>query len=332
MFAPVRSRTIWLSSGTMYLASSVPINLLRADTMSLKLFIDGLTSLLTGETKEQKESSDSLTKLGYYCSMAGSAMRILIIFVLTLAFSSASFAVCYTVYDKSDKAIYKSSEPPFDFSIPISEGIQSKYPGGYLITSESRYCYLPRKDDATFEYVDAEIKKRNSDPRQRNISEVSNNKVSILSNHAAVKTIPLSDSQLKIWENYLAARAGGTQQALPPSTSTTLQTVQSDADFANNKGIYESSAQHEQPKWRTSASGEGSDCIGYIGPGGPCSIGPGGGLSIGPGGGLSIGPGGGLSIGPGGGRSIGPGGGLSIGPGGGLSIGPGNNWRLVPLD
>ena len=71
-------------------------------------------------------------------------------------------------------------------------------------------------------------------------------------------------------------------------------------------------------------------CVGYSGPGGPCSTGPGGGLSTGPGGGLSTGPGGGLSTGPGGGLSTGPGGGLSTGPGGGLSTGPGNNWRRVP--
>jgi hypothetical protein len=58
-----------------------------------------------------------------------------------------------------------------------------------------------------------------------------------------------------------------------------------------------------------------ADCIGYSGPGGPCSTGPGGGRSTGPGGGLSTGPGGGLST----------------GPGGGLSNGPGNNWRRVPV-
>src|SRR6266566_4402422 len=50
-----------------------------------------------------------------------------------------------------------------------------------------------------------------------------------------------------------------------------------------------------------------ADCVGYSGPGGPCSTGPGGGLSTGPGGGLSTGPGGGLSTGPGGGWSNGPG-------------------------
>jgi hypothetical protein len=71
-------------------------------------------------------------------------------------------------------------------------------------------------------------------------------------------------------------------------------------------------------------------CMGYAGPGGPCSTGPGGGLSTGPGGGLSTGPGGGLSTGPGGGRSTGPGGGLSTGPGGGLSTGPGGGLSTGP--
>ena len=45
--------------------------------------------------------------------------------------------------------------------------------------------------------------------------------------------------------------------------------------------------------------GADAGCVGYAGPGGPCSYGPGGGLSTGPGGGLSTGPGGGRSYGPG---------------------------------
>ena len=36
-----------------------------------------------------------------------------------------------------------------------------------------------------------------------------------------------------------------------------------------------------------------ANCIGYSGPGGPCSTGPGGGLYTGPGGGAYTGPGGG---------------------------------------
>ena len=52
-----------------------------------------------------------------------------------------------------------------------------------------------------------------------------------------------------------------------------------------------------------------ADCIGYSGPGGPCSTGPGGGLYTGPGGGAYTGPGGGAYTGPGGGCYNGPGGG-----------------------
>ena len=70
------------------------------------------------------------------------------------------------------------------------------------------------------------------------------------------------------------------------------------------------------PSMLLSSLGAFAACIGYTGPGGPCSTSPGGGLSTGPGGGLSTGPGGGLST----------------GPGGGLSTGPGNNWRRVPTE
>jgi hypothetical protein len=71
-------------------------------------------------------------------------------------------------------------------------------------------------------------------------------------------------------------------------------------------------------------------CLGYGGPGGPCSTGPGGGLSAEPAGGLSTGPGGGLSAGPGGGLSTGSGGGMNSGPGGGLSTGPGGGLSTAP--
>lgn len=280
---------------------------------------------------------------GYCGSMDGGVMRILILVVLMLAFSSTSFAACYTVYDKSDKPVYKSSEPPFDLSIPISEGIKSKYPGGYLIQSSERAsCYLRSKEsNEALKKSKEAFENRRIQLQSQGFSEVRNDKITILSfPKEVVVGWPLNNSA----DSTLATRGG--------------------IYSSNDNGGYESPANPEQIKWRVRASGEGSDCVGYIGPGGPCSIGPGGGLSIGPGGGLSIGPGGGRSIGPGGGLSIGPGGGLSIGPGGGLSIGPGggqsigpggglsigpgggqsigpggglsigpgNNWRQVPLD
>lgn len=72
------------------------------------------------------------------------------------------------------------------------------------------------------------------------------------------------------------------------------------------------------------------NCIGYSGPGGPCSTGPGGGLYTGPGGGAYTGPGGGAYTGPGGGLYTGPGGGLYTGPGGGAYTGPGGGAYTGP--
>lgn len=101
-------------------------------------------------------------------------MRIHILVVLILAFSSTSFAACYTVYDKSDKPVYKSSEPPFDLSIPISEGIKSKYPGGYLVQdSQKASCYLRNKSNESF-------RNRRIQLQSQGFSEVRNERVSIL--------------------------------------------------------------------------------------------------------------------------------------------------------
>lgn len=70
--------------------------------------------------------------------------QVLLICVGLLALPVASVATCYTVYDSSDKAVYKSTEPPFDLSIPISEGVRTKFPGGHLAMSNSSPCYLPK--------------------------------------------------------------------------------------------------------------------------------------------------------------------------------------------
>ena len=82
--------------------------------------------------------------------------------------------------------------------------------------------------------------------------------------------------------------------------------------------------------WLLSSVSGFASCIGYSGPGGPCSTGPGGGLSTGPGGGAYTGPGGGAYIGPGGGAYTGPGGGAYTGPGGGAYTGPGGGAYTGP--
>ena len=77
------------------------------------------------------------------CTLLEQILLVCLVIVLPIT----SFAECYTVYDKSDKPVYKSFEPPFDLSIPISEGIKSKFPGGYLIQSNERSsCYLRSKE------------------------------------------------------------------------------------------------------------------------------------------------------------------------------------------
>lgn len=110
-------------------------------------------------------------------------MRIHIFVTLILAFSSTSFAACYTVYDKSDKPVYKSSEPPFDLSIPISEGIKSKYPGGYLIQSSERAsCYLRSKEsNEALKKSKEALENRRIQLQSQGFSEVRNNRTSVLS-------------------------------------------------------------------------------------------------------------------------------------------------------
>lgn len=62
-----------------------------------------------------------------------SLMRLLGVILSMCTFNSASSATCYIVYDKLDTAVYRSTKPPFDLSLPVSDSIALKYPGGYLI-------------------------------------------------------------------------------------------------------------------------------------------------------------------------------------------------------
>ncbi len=133
-------------------------------------------------------------------------MQIFFIFVLTLGFGTTTFAACYAVYDKFDKVVYKSSEPPFDLSIPISEGIKSKYPGGYLIQSEAKSCSLTKENNVAIEK--RRIKQAFDDRRTKlqlqNFSEVSNDRVSVLpfpkekvivSRSPNISTLPIDQSE-----------------------------------------------------------------------------------------------------------------------------------------
>lgn len=88
--------------------------------------------------------------------------------LVAIFLSGECVATCYTVFNKSDEPVYRSEDPPFDFSLPISQGLSSKYPGGYLIQSETDCPPLPPKGDLDFNLVNKEIKQRaaNSKPGQ----------------------------------------------------------------------------------------------------------------------------------------------------------------------
>lgn len=85
-----------------------------------------------------------------------------LILILLLIFPAESVATCYIVHDKSDVLVYRSSRPPFDLSVPLSQGIASSFPGGYLIQLEGTLCPpIPKKDEIEYKTaINNDIRKR----------------------------------------------------------------------------------------------------------------------------------------------------------------------------
>ncbi len=155
------------------------------------------------------------------------------------------------------------------------------------------------------------------------IKGINNKTVTLDFNH------PLSGKQLTFRVKVLAIDHVGVSNS-QQTVKNVLGALGTLANIANNSQATVPQSYQYQQQRPSQYKQLSTNCVGYSGPGGPCSTGPGGGLSTGPGGGLSTGPGGGLSTGPGGGLSTGPGGGLSTGPGGGLSTGPGGGLSTGP--
>lgn len=177
----------------------------------------------------------------------------------------------------------------------------------YFCEKEEASCYLRSKEsnEALKKSKDA-FESRRIQLQSQGFSEVRNDRASVLSFPKEVMVVNR------------------------PRHNSLMQSTQGGIYSSNYEGDYESPANREQTKWRARASGEGSGCVGYAGPGGPCYTGPGGGLYTGPGGGAYTGPGGGAYTGPGGGAYTGPGGGLYTGPGGGAYTGPGGGAYTGP--
>jgi hypothetical protein len=57
-----------------------------------------------------------------------------------LAAASLHASACYTVYDRSDRVVYQSQDPPVDMSRPIHETLPSRYPGGHMVFDTEPQC------------------------------------------------------------------------------------------------------------------------------------------------------------------------------------------------
>jgi hypothetical protein len=62
--------------------------------------------------------------------------------LLCAVLGAASFnaSACYTVYDRSDRVVYQSENPPVDMSRPLHETLPSRFPGGQLVFDTSASC------------------------------------------------------------------------------------------------------------------------------------------------------------------------------------------------
>lgn len=62
--------------------------------------------------------------------------------LLCAVLGAASFnaSACYTVYDRSDRVVYQSEDPPVDMSWPLHETVPSRFPGGQLVFDTSADC------------------------------------------------------------------------------------------------------------------------------------------------------------------------------------------------
>jgi len=62
--------------------------------------------------------------------------------VLCAVLVAASFdaSACYTVYDRSDRVVYQSENPPVDMSRPIHETLPLRFPDGHMVFDTTATC------------------------------------------------------------------------------------------------------------------------------------------------------------------------------------------------
>jgi hypothetical protein len=82
-----------------------------------------------------------------------------------LLFPLAAQAMCYTVYDASDKMIYRSATSPVSLKGSLRDAVQERFPGGAMTITNDYSC--PSYDRAAAEAQEranaAEAKRRNAE-------------------------------------------------------------------------------------------------------------------------------------------------------------------------
>lgn len=59
--------------------------------------------------------------------------------LLALATGGAG-AACYTVYDRANRVVYQSAQPPVDMSRPLHQTLPQAFPGGHLVFDGNGDC------------------------------------------------------------------------------------------------------------------------------------------------------------------------------------------------
>lgn len=64
----------------------------------------------------------------------------LVLFGSLLSAASLQALACYTVYDRSNRVMYQSEQPPVDMSLPIHETVPARFPGGHMVFDSTILC------------------------------------------------------------------------------------------------------------------------------------------------------------------------------------------------
>ena len=67
-------------------------------------------------------------------------MKLKLAMLCGLALASVNAMACYTVYDRSDRVIYRGADAPVDMSLPIHQTLGRNYPGAHMVFDLATSC------------------------------------------------------------------------------------------------------------------------------------------------------------------------------------------------